>query len=346
MRSKLFLGVVLFSLLVLTDCKNSSSPFSPEVEPKQLTSTGHDYDCYWAPNNEYIAFCSSRNTYDPNASCIILELWIMDRDGENQRPLILVDEIYNTTDIRSVSWAPNSNDMLVHLYGYLPETKSEIWRVSVNGNKNRLSPVDETAQQPSYSPDGSKTAFIIQKQNPFCYKLYVANTDLFDTLLVEEGLIGDYDWKSDSEGLVYSLFDDEKGDYDLWESSSNGSFKSRITDTPESEEMLSCSYDGEYIAYSDWNALYYTTTNIFDPKQIIDNARLPQWIPNRNLILFLSEQNQDDMKFWTESWMVDLQGNIIKKIAEGEASRTSFSSTGDYFVYSVNGNIWRDYLPY
>ncbi|MBC8184314.1 DPP IV N-terminal domain-containing protein [candidate division KSB1 bacterium] len=47
-----------------------------------------------------------------------------------------------------------------------------------------------------------------------------------------------------------------------------------------------------------------------------------------------------------ESWIVDLHGNVIKKIAEGEASWASFSPTGDYFVFSVNGNIWLDYLPY
>ena len=63
------------------------------------------------------------------------------------------------------------------------------------------------------------------------------------------------------------------------------------------------------------------------------------------MILFLCEQNQDNMKFWTESWIVDLQGKVVKKIAEGKASWTSFSSTGDFFVYSVNGNIWLDYLP-
>lgn len=349
MTSKLLLSILLFSLLAIVNCtKKNSLPSSPEMEilPKQLTSTGQDYKCYWAPNNEYIAFLSARNTYDSNACCIVSELWIMDRDGENQRSLILVNEIYNTTDIKSVSWASNSNDMLVELIGYLPESKSEIWQVNINGNKNRLSSTDEIAQQPSYSPDGTKIAFIIQNPNPLNYKLYVANTDLSDTLLIEKGFIGDYNWKSDSDGLIYSLFDDQNGSYDLWESSSDGSVKTRISDTPESEETFSCSNDDKYIAYSDWNALYYTPTNTFNPKYIIDNARLPQWIPNRNLILFLSEQSQDDMKFWTESWIVNLQGNIIKKIAEGEASWTSFSSTGDYYVYSVNGNIWLDYLSF
>ncbi len=65
-------------------------------------------------------------------------------------------------------------------------------------------------------------------------------------------------------------------------------------------------------------------------------------MPNSNLLLITSEQTLDNESFWTESWIIDLEGNIIKKIAEGKHSRVSFSSNGEYFVYTLDGNLWID----
>lgn len=341
---KVATGSSLYEDYILKDMQNNLP------QRKQLTSTGLDNACFWAPNGKFIAFLSARKTYNPNASLRLSELWIMDKDGSNQRPLISVDELYKTTDVRNISWSPNSEDMLVHFYVHSSPNKSEIWRITPRGDKVKLSSTNDWAERPCYSPDGKKIAFVIQGPNPSegspLYRLYVSHIDFSDIRLIEKGLIGDYEWENDSQGLIYSLYDRSEKNFDLWASSLDGTDKSRISATPENEETLSCSYDGNYIAYSDYHAVYITTTKEFKPIQIRRNARLPQWIPNRRLIFFRNEKTLAKNKFVTESCIADIQGNVIIKIAKGKASDVAFSAKGDYFVYSEDGNIWIDYLSY
>ncbi len=226
---------------------------------------------------------------------------------------------------------------------------SEIWRVTIDGSKTRLSSTDDWAERPEYSPDGSKIAFIIQGPNPPqgspVYRLYVSNTDFSEPVLIEKGLIQDFVWKSDSNELIYSLYDRSNENYELWISSISGNEKLQFSNTLVSEEDPSCSSDGKYIAYSTQRTVYVTPSDTFQPKKVLDNARIPRWIPNRNLLLIVSDQTLDNGGSWTESWVVDLEGMVIKKIAEGNPTRISFSSNGEYFVYSLDGNLWVDQLP-
>ena len=53
----------------------------------------------------------------------------------------------------------------------------------------------------------------------------------------------------------------------------------------------------------------------------------------------------DNESFWTESWIIDLEGNIIKKIAEGTFTELDFAPDGEHFVYSLYGDLWLDRRP-
>lgn len=345
MNRKILLSVIFFSLFSIISCEKNNS--DKEVLPKQLTSTNLDSRAYLSPNGIYIAFYTYRNSFIPYIAHSPVELWIMNRDGSNQHAIIEVNEIYEDTSIDYFLWSPASDNIIVFLSAQAIDYRSEIWRITVSENKTKLQSSDFSLGQPSYSPDGTRTAFIFQGPNPSggspVERLYSANTNFSDTILIEKGLIGDYDWMYDSEGFVYSLYDRANENYDLWKSTVNGAEKSRISVTPENEKILSCSYDGNYIAYSDYNAVYITPSDIFNTSLILDNARLPKWIPNRNIILLYSHQSKDNI-FWTESWIVDIHGNVIRKIAEGGSSEVTFSSAGDYFLYTFEGNIWLDYL--
>ena len=343
MKNKLLSSLILFLLIAIISCEENKSDY--EVLPKQLTSTNSDFICFWSPNSEYIAFLSNRNTYNPMASIVMFEIWIMDKDGSNQRPLLSFDELYESTNVVNVSWSTNSDAILAQIY---TPGGSEIWKISIDGSKTRMTSLDHWAEQPKYSPDGSKVAFIIQGPNPSegspVYRLYSAKPDFSDTLLIEKGLIGDFDWTRDSEGFVYSLYDRTNENYDLWKSSADGTEYLRLSETLEDEEILSCSHDGNYIAYSDYKGVYITPSDIFNSSLLIDSSDAPIWIPNRNLILLYKRQTQDNTT-WTEPWIVDINGDVIMKIEERNFSEVAFSSSGDYFTYTKKGNIWLDKLP-
>ena len=340
--------VVCIFILIIISCTNDKFlTSSDEIEfPKQLTSSGKDFISYYSPNGEYIAFLSTRNTYNPNVAEVIFELWLMKSDGSNQHPIILTNDLHEKwITVNNVSWFKDSNDMLVQIRTPMG---NEIWRVALDGNKTKLSSTKDCAEQPKYSPDGLKIAFLIQgpnpKQGPPVYKLYISNIDFSEPVLVEKGLIQNFEWKSDSNELIYSLYDQPNENYELWKYSINEMAKWQFSNTSVSEEYPSYSSDGKYIAYLVQKTAYITPSDAFQPKKVLDNTCIPKWIPKRNLLLILSEQTLDNKSFWAESWIVDIKGNIIKKIAEGKSTSVNFSSDGNDFVYLLNGNLWIDKL--
>ncbi len=348
MKQTIFLTIFSILLLMVISCEKNKSPSLDEMNfPQQLTSSGHEWESYWSPNMEYIAFLTLRNTYDPTVAAVRFELWIMNYDGSDQRPLILINDLYEgSITVRSICWSKDSQHMLARID--TPRGGSEVWKVSINGTKARLSSTDDWTGQPVHSPDGLRIAYTIMGQmtpngNP-PYYLYVSNPDFSDQVLVDTGQIEDYVWSSNSSELIYTLYDWENVNHELWKSSISGNEKLQFTNTPVSEEDPCCSPDGKYIAYSVRDSLYITPSDNFQINKVFDNGRKPKWIPNSNLILITSEQTLDHERYWTESWIIDLEGDIIKKIAEGKHSRVSFASNGEYFVYTLDGNLWIDKL--
>ena len=227
-----------------------------------------------------------------------------------------------------------------------PRGGSEVWRISVDGSKTRISSTDDWTGQPKHSPDGSKIAYSVQgpqlpNGSPF-YSLFVSNPDFSEPVLIDTGLISDFTWKNNYSELIYGLYDWANVNFDFWTSSITGNEKTQFTNTPVSEEAPCCSPDSKYIAYSVRDSLYITPSDNFLINKVFDNGRMPKWVPNSNLLLITSEQTLDNESFWTESWIIDLEGNIKLKIAEGTHSRVSFSSNGEYLVYTLDGNLWID----
>ena len=96
MKHTVFLTIFTILLLMIISCENNSPLTLDEMNfPQQLTSAGHDLESYWSPNMEYIAFLTLRNTYDPTVAAVRFELWIMNYDGSDQRPLILINNLYD-----------------------------------------------------------------------------------------------------------------------------------------------------------------------------------------------------------------------------------------------------------
>jgi Tol biopolymer transport system component len=341
-----------FLILLNIYCNSSLSSSTEIVFPKKLTSSNQDRFPAISPDGKYIAFQSARNTIDPKTTEIVHELWIMNKDGSNQRALVSIDGLYETINIKSISWAQNSNDMIVHLY---QQNSSEIWRINTNGDKMRLSSPNDWAERPRYSPDGTKIAFLIQGPNPpdssAIHRLYVTNTDFTEKVLIETGVINDYAWKNDSKELIYSLYDLPNKNLELWKSSINGNEKIQFSNTPADEADVSYSTDDKYIVFIARDTqftqyityvTYVTPTDIFQPKKVMSNASMPKWIPNSNHLLICYDQILDG-KYWSEYRIIDIEGNCIKIIAEN-CFQCDISKNGEYVSYTLNGNIWIDKL--
>jgi len=338
---KTAMGALLLLSLLSSVCNTDTTPLAIDVGelPRQLTTSGRDFAPFWPPDGRWIAFLTSRNTYNPVASAICNELWIMDLNGRDQRSLVTLAYIgpagYRTVD--AVSWFPDSKCMLICVYAHDRLQSSSIWIVTVGGSKIQLTSENDYAQDPACAPDGSKIAFIVQGPNlprgsPI-FRLYVANPDGSSPVLIETGLIDTYSWKRDSRSLIYSFWDSEDRNWDIWQSSIDGTSKTRITQTLVNETYPSWSYDGTQITFSIEDSVFVTPADDFQPRRAMTGARTPQWIPVRNLPV-------------VGHWVVDLFGNVILKISEGPHwGSVSFSLRGDLFVYSLDGNIWMDRLP-
>jgi len=318
-----------------------------QSHPRQLISTGHDMEAFWSPDGEKISFLTARETYNPEVAANTLELWVMNRDGSNQRPLISrTDKTFSAHhwQVKHVSWFPDSQSLLCSL-----SSSGGIWRVFLDGRKTRLTPPDEeSAHAPVLAPNGKRIAFLVQVgENPGTgsplYRLYTADADGTGRIIVEEGLIGEYCWTNDSRSLVYTLFDFREKNFDLWEKGQDGSHSRRISKTPTDEESPGLSPDGKTIAFITGQDLYLTPPDSFRPTRIFSGVRTVEWIPGRDLLLILHEAKQGESA-WSEPWIINLDGKLVKKVVEKEFSRAWFAPNGDDYVYSRRENLYLDPL--
>ena len=97
------------------------------------------------------------------------------------------------------------------------------------------------------------------------------------------------------------------------------------------------------MVYSVSKSVYITPTDPFSPQLVMNNVYGPAWVTGRNLLL-VGNEITDGNGFWYEAWIIDLQGNIIRKFPK-EVYEITFYSDGHHFLYNSEGNLWMDYLP-
>lgn len=304
-----------------------------------------DSKAYLSPDGKNIVFYSKRNTYNPNTAGIEYEIWAMERDGSNQRLLFGINDIDEGSDIVFLKWSAQSDYITLFTKNY---GRSSIWEVYLEGEKTKTHSFGFRIEKAIFSPDGEKIAFVNWESNKF----YSANSnDLSDITLIDTGFVFDFDWVYDSETLVYSKFDPTIENYDLWQAKTDGTYKRKLMETPGNEYDVVCSKLNYQIAYEEQNDVYVTPIDVFVPKKIEENAGVRQWVNNKDLLLLSKDQGSEN-HYWSESWIVAPEGNVIRRIEEGNYSQVEFSNDGDYYLFTVfdseperGGNIWLDRLP-
>jgi Tol biopolymer transport system component len=228
-------------------------------------------------------------------------------------------------------------------------SKSEIWSINVDGKKTKIYAPNLHLEKLSYSVDRTKIVYIVYTPSSTYYGLprdllYVSDADFTNRVQIENpGNFGQPVWV-DSKNLIYSMYDQQMANFDLWKCKFDGTDKLRLTETTEWEDYPNCSTDGKYLAYTIGNSVYLTATDKFSPKKIISNAIIPEWIPNKNLLSVETIVKDGNTSSWGPTLFIDKEVASIREFSGG-SSGFSFSSDGKYFVYTLDGNIWLDYLP-
>lgn len=351
MKYNLLLFTLFVFFIVVSGCRKEDPIIPPTgYYPRQLTQGGLDNWAFLSPDGKHIAFYSCRYTIDweyPNGT---LELWLMSNDGFNQLRVVPFNGIYPQTKATFLFWADDSKSMFVQIDdGYNRTSKSEIWNISIDGEKTKIYSPDLHMEKFRYSSDRKKIFYIVYDLEHAGPEypgdlFYVSDADFSNRVQIENpGNFSQPVWV-DSENLIYSMYDRLNYNFDLWKCKFDGTDKLRLTETIEWEDYPNCSTDGKYLAYTIGNSVYLTATDKFSPKMIISSAINPEWIPNRNLLSVETIHTDGNTSSWGPSLFINNEGVSIKEFPGG-SSGFSFSSDGKYFVYTLDGNIWMDYLP-
>jgi Tol biopolymer transport system component len=124
-----------------------------DAPPLRLTekavSTENNTQPAWSPDGASIIFRTNRATPTVN----VADIWIMDADGENERPLLVRDG-----DERYPSFSPDGTRLA--FVGRSEGGTADIWIANADGSDARM--VHDSGREdsaPAWSPDGRRLAF-------------------------------------------------------------------------------------------------------------------------------------------------------------------------------------------
>jgi Tol biopolymer transport system component len=183
---------------------------------RAMTNDGHSHHPVWSPDGKRVLFVhdSSLETQPASReqkqyeSHHPVELYVMDRDGGNRRLLRRLEPV-----IHSVAWSPDGKTLAI----------SGIRQTSANGSQPAerhaglfLLPADAQGEPrflfpdawtPSWSPDGRKLAFSVERPRGQ-WAIHVANADGSDDLELTDPPLtaGSPAWSPDGKLIAFDRF--------------------------------------------------------------------------------------------------------------------------------------------
>lgn len=136
------------------------------------------------------------------------KIWVADRDGGGARQISPGDAMDGEP-----SWSPDGRTIIFSTITAESDGRWELWTMRPDGTDRTRLGDGVRGEQPVYSPDGSRIAFVEQSEPRAAgySAIYVADVDGGDAELVAAGSAPD--WTPDGRSLVY--VDDDPGDYDV-----------------------------------------------------------------------------------------------------------------------------------
>jgi Tol biopolymer transport system component len=185
---------------------------------RALTNDGHSHDPAWSPDGKRVLFVhdSALQTRPPYKeekqfeSHHPVELYVMDRDGTNHHLLRRMEPV-----IYSAAWSPDGKTLAISSIPEASTNRSQSANEPMHAGLFLL-PADaqgeprllfQDALTPSWSPDGKKLAFSVERPRRQ-WAVHVANSDgSNDVQLTEPPLIaGSPVWSPDGKLIAYDQF--------------------------------------------------------------------------------------------------------------------------------------------
>ena len=158
-------------------------------------STGRDFEPDWSPDGSTIVFSSDRD--DPTNA----QLYLMDADGGNQRPLMP----FSPADYLGARWSPDGEWILFHSNLEIDGIPwFNIYKVRKDGSEltNLTGSVDNSFR-PDWSPDGQRIVFMSERDGN--RELYVMNADGSNPVRLTENSGDDNQprWSPDGSTILF-----------------------------------------------------------------------------------------------------------------------------------------------
>ena len=242
---------------------------------------GSEFDGAWAPDGRWVAYRDSRRGVNEND-----EIYVARADGSGVR---------NVTRHPANDWGPDwSPDGRTIVFNSDRDGPMSGYLVSPDGSDLRRIDTDVWIEYPSFSPDGTKIAFMGHGEGN--YDIYVADLETGATtqLTWSPGSDGWPVWSPDRSSIAFvSERDDclyapatapcwidpggEPGEHhDVWLMAADGSGPRRVT--PEYGHFVAWSPDGEYLLVSG-SSLYVIRPDGTGRADVLpQGGGIPDWI--------------------------------------------------------------------
>ncbi len=212
-----------------------------------------------------------------------LTQWVgkMDPDGSNVTTLHLGS---------NPAWGPNYKKIVFNYTNLVPG--QDIWTMNADGSGAVPITNDGTNTFPSWSPDGTKIAFVSTRTGT--YQIFTMNAD--GTNEKQLTSVGGNIYPSWSPDGTKILFDSNRmGNDDIFVMDADGSNAQQLTSDPAIDAGAVWSPDGKHIAYVNWGPgcdIVIMKADGSQKKKIVngrDDCEGPSWSPGGNKLAFASQ---------------------------------------------------------
>jgi Tol biopolymer transport system component len=319
--------VIIATILIISAlylCKDNVPKVSTfeTIQLTKFTKNGCIERMEWSRDKKHVAFVKSKK----NGQGTINSLWIVNKNGGNERKIMEMDEKLWGGWGHTFHWSPCNRKIgfLVNSGGTI-DTPELIKTIDVKTGKiEDLIPAEDGLGEFSWSPDGKK--FVYWKG----HEIWISSTDGKDRRKLVTTLRRAKEWVSTHLGGGENEiigFEDAYNQPFVW--------------SPDSTKFLLelRTFETSYVFQVDVLKGTFESLPYHPPKYPDIDRFSPQWSPNNKEILFVTCEKFYDVEDATKDtmnyaiWIFDVKTKSEKRLANNTGSSFSCSPDGKKIIY-------------